>query len=302
MSTTDKKISIVTVNYNGCEDTCQMLESLRANVSYPYEVIVVDNGSRCDEAAVIAARFPGVVAVRSEENLGFAGGNNLGFKKATGDYILLLNNDTLVRDDSFRYLVEKLDSSPRIGAVCPKIRFAFAPEHIQFAGYTPLSRITLRNDLIGFDCPDDGRFDVPAATPYAHGAAMMVKREVLERVGDMPEMYFLYYEELDWSTRITEAGYEIWYEPRSTVFHKESASTGRTSPLKTYYLSRNRLLYAWRNRKGAEKYLGIAYQLAVAAPKNSLQCLLKGKPGLAGAVWRGCGAFFRLQSKTDRRS
>lgn len=301
MSTTDRKISIVTVNYNGCEDTCRMLESLQANVSSPYEVIVVDNGSRRDEAAVIAARFPQVIAVRSEKNLGFAGGNNLGFKKAAGAYILLLNNDTEVKDDTLHYLVERLDSSPRIGAVCPKIRFAFGAEHIQFAGYTPLSRFTLRNDLVGFDYPDDGRFDIPAATPYAHGAAMMVKREVLDRVGDMPEVYFLYYEELDWSVRISEAGYEIWYEPRSTVFHKESASTGRTSPLKTYYLSRNRLLYAWRNRRGAERYVSIAYQLALAAPKNSLQYLLKGKPALAGAVWRGCGAFFRIEPKTDRK-
>ena len=76
---------------------------------------------------------------------------------------------------------------------------------------------------------------------------MLVKREVIEKVGLMPEIFFLYYEELDWSTHITRAGYELWYEPRCTVFHKESQSTGQLSKLRTYYLTRNRLLYAWRN-------------------------------------------------------
>ena len=152
-------ISVISVNYNGYALTCAMVESLRRHVTSPLEIIVVDNGSARDEAAMLRERYPEIKALRSERNLGFAGGNNLGFAAATGDYLLLLNNDTEVEDDTLHYLCETLAGNPAIGAVCPKIRFFAPPRHIQFAGYTPLTHVTLRNALIGFGMPDDGSFD-----------------------------------------------------------------------------------------------------------------------------------------------
>jgi GT2 family glycosyltransferase len=113
------------------------------------------------------------------------------------------------------------------------MRFEWGNHPIQFAGYTPLSSITIRNRAIGCGEEDKGQYDTPHPTPYAHGAAMMVKREAIEKVGLMPECYFLYYEELDWSMMMTRAGYDIWYEPACTIFHKESQSTGQNSPLRT---------------------------------------------------------------------
>ena len=193
-------ISVITVNYNGLELTAAMIASLRQYVSTPIETIVVDNGSLRDEAHLLAERFPVIVAIRSERNLGFAGGNNLGLRAARGRYLLLLNNDTEVGDDSLHYLCYALENHPRWGAVSPKIRFADPPRPIQFAGYTPLSKITLRNGLVGFNREDDGSYDTPHETPYAHGAAMMVRRETIEQAGEMPELYFLYYEEIDWSS------------------------------------------------------------------------------------------------------
>ena len=176
-------ISVITVNYNGLELTAAMIASLRQYVSTPIETIVVDNGSLRDEAHLLAERFPGIVAIRSERNLGFAGGNNLGLRAARGRYLLLLNNDTEVGDDSLHYLCDALENHPRWGAVSPKIRFADPPRPIQFAGYTPLSKITLRNGLVGFNREDDGSYDTPHETPYAHGAAMMVRRETIEQAG-----------------------------------------------------------------------------------------------------------------------
>lgn len=140
-------ISVISVNYNGYALTCAMVESLRRHVTSPLEIIVVDNGSARDEAAMLRERYPEIKALRSERNLGFAGGNNLGFAAATGDYLLLLNNDTEVEDDTLHYLCETLAGNPAIGAVCPKIRFFAPPRHIQFAGYTPLTHVTLRNAL-----------------------------------------------------------------------------------------------------------------------------------------------------------
>ena len=287
------RISVISVNYNGFAVTAAMIDSLRRHVTTPTEIIVVDNGSERDEAAILRERYPDITVLRSAENLGFAGGNNLGIRAAAGDCLLLLNNDTEVADDTLHHLCDTLDADPAIWAVCPKIRFHEPPQAIQFAGYTPLTRITLRNALIGFGEPDSGRFDTPHDTPYAHGAAMMVRREAIERAGMMPEEYFLYYEELDWSVRIREAGYRIAYDPRATVFHKESATTGRQSPLRSYYLTRNRLLFARRNRRGTARRLSVAYQLGVALPKSVLTSLLHNRRDLAAAVLRGARDFLR---------
>lgn len=292
------RISVITVNYNGLHLTGALIDSLRRHLSVPVEIVVVDNGSAHDEAAELRRRYPGITVLRSDRNLGFAGGNNLGIRAATGDYLLLLNNDTEITDDSLLNLCRTLDDDPAVGAVCPKIRFFAPPRNIQFAGYTPLSRITLRNALIGFDTPDLGQFDTPHDTPYAHGAAMMIRREVLEKAGPMSEVYFLYYEELDWSERIRRAGFRIAYDPRATVLHKESATTGQQSPLRTYYLTRNRLLYARRNRRGGVRLVSYAYQLGVALPKNILQSLLRGRLDLARAALKGAGGFFTLKNKT----
>ena len=293
---------VSSICYNGFKDTCELIESLQNKIhSVSYEIIVVDNASREDEAVKIQALYPSVITIRSDENKGFSGGNNLGIKAARGQYLFLINNDTYIESDGIAYLIERLESHPEIGAASPKIRFAFPPQNIQFAGFTPLSPIALRNKGIGFGCPDDGTFDTPHPTPYLHGAAMIIKREVIGKAGMMPEIFFLYYEEIDWSTSMARAGYELWYEPRCTVFHKESQSTGQLSKLRTYYLTRNRLLYARRNLKGANRFLSILYQSIVAAGKNSLIYTLQRRLDLTGAVCRGvCAGLFMPSSDKDQ--
>lgn len=291
-------ISVITVNYNGLELTSRLVESLLRHNSVPTQIVVVDNGSRRDEAGELRRRYPELTVLRSEQNLGFAGGNNLGFTAAKGKYLLLLNNDTEIEDDTLACLCETLDTHPESGAVCPKIRFFQPPRHIQFAGYTSLSRITLRNALVGFGEADHGQYDTPGETPYAHGAAMMIRREALRQAGPMPECYFLYYEELDWSVRITEKEWTIRYDPRCTVFHKESATTGAESPLRTYYITRNRLLFGCRNRRGTARLLTTAYQIAVVLPKNVLKSLLRHRTDLACAAIRGARDYFRMNKET----
>ena len=181
------KVSIITVNYNGYDDTCALIESIPLN-DKSLEVIVVDNASRINEAEKISAKYPLVKTIRSEQNLGFAGGNNLGIKEASGDYLFFINNDTYLKDFNISALIDRLNSSSEIGMVCPKIRFAWGNNPIQFAGYTPLSRITLRNKAIGYNELDNGQYNEAHPTPYAHGAAMMAKREAIEKVGVMPEL------------------------------------------------------------------------------------------------------------------
>ena len=248
---------------------------------------MVDNASTRNEASIISEKYPHVKVIRSSRNIGFAGGNNLGIKEAKGKYILLINNDTYFKDFNFTLLIERLESSNKIGIVCPKLRFAWGKYPIQFAGYTPLSTITVRNQAIGFGEEDNGQYDTAHPTPYAHGAAMLIKREAIDKVGLMPECFFLYYEEIDWSMMFTRAGYEIWYDPACTVYHKESQATGQNSPLRTYYITRNRLLLVKRNYKGINKYLSYIYLIGIVAPRDIIKYALQGRLDLVKSVCRG---------------
>ncbi len=289
------ELSIITINYNGLKDTCELLETLPLE-DESMEVIVVDNASREDEATVIEQRYPQVKVVRSSQNFGFAGGNNLGIQAAHGKYLFFINNDTLLRHQTsdIRLLVSRLESDAKIGAVCPKIRFTWGNNPIQYAGYTPLSRITLRNRSIGYGEEDNGQYDTAHKTPYAHGAAMLVKREAIDKAGMMPECYFLYYEELDWSLMIRRAGFDIWYEPACTIYHKESQATGQQSPLRTYYITRNRLLFVQRNGQGWSKFLSYVYLVGLVAPKDIFKHLVHRRIDLAKATLRGVSHFINM--------
>ena len=288
-------LSIITINYNGQKDTCELIGTLPLE-DKSIEVIVIDNASAQDEATIIKERFPQVKVIRSKENLGFAGGNNLGIKAAQGKYLFFLNNDILLKPQvsDFRPLIARLKSSPKIGIVCPKIKFSWGNQLIQFAGYTPLTPITMRNKAFGCGEVDHGQYNTAHPTPYAHGAAMMIKREVIEKAGMMPECYFLYYEELDWSMMIRHAGYEIWYEPTCTVFHKESQTTGQNSPLRTYYITRNRLLFAQRNQQDMTKYITYLYLIGIVTIRDLLKYSFQQRWDLVRATIRGVFGFIKL--------
>lgn len=296
------EISIITINYNGLHDTCALIETIPNNNKL--EVIVVDNASKDQEAEAdtISHKFPHVKVIKSEKNLGFAGGNNLGIKAAKGKYLFFINNDTIFKDFNIQALIDRLESSPAIGVVCPKIRFAWGNNPIQFTGYTPLSKITVRNQSIGFGEEDKGQYDAPHPTPYAHGAAMLIKREAIEKTGLMPECFFLYYEELDWSMMFTRAGYQIWYESQCTIYHKESQSTGQNSPLRTYYIVRNRLLLVKRNWDGLTKYVTYAYLIGVVGVRDFLKYVLTGKRELVRATFRGIRDFYTFSSLNSNPS
>lgn len=286
--------SIITINYNGLEDTCALIESIPFYENM--EVIVVDNASKNQEAEIIAKRYPQVKVIKSERNLGFAGGNNLGIKAAQGKYLFLINNDTIFKEFNLQSLIDRLESSPNIGMVCPKIRFACGYNPIQYAGYTKLSKISVRNHAIGFNEEDHGQYDTAHPTPYAHGAAMFIRREAIDKVGLMPECYFLYYEELDWSMMFTRAGYQIWYEPACSIYHKESQATGQNSPLRTYYLTRNRLLLVHRNPQEFNKTLAYIYLIGIVALRDIIRYTLSARFDLIKANLHAIRDYFKLST------
>ncbi|MCF0197678.1 MAG: glycosyltransferase family 2 protein [Bacteroidaceae bacterium] len=276
-------ISFITVNYNGVSDTLEFIASIQEKVhSVTYEIIVVDNHSAGNDAEVIAAAHPEIQIIRSTRNLGFAGGNNLALPHAHGQYLFFINNDTIVHTDGFGALIQRFKENPGIGMLSPKIRFWGEPTVIQYAGFTPLSRITLRNKGIGCGEQDHDQYNQAQETAFAHGAAMMVPTEVLRKVGSMYEGYFLYYEELDWAEAIRRNGYKIYYDPACVIMHKESRTTGENSPLKTYYLTRNRLLFARRNRTAMLRPFCYAY-LTMAALAHSITASKEHR----AMTWRG---------------
>jgi len=264
-----------------------LIESL-SGISYPnIEIIVVDNASPKDSPQKIKAKYPRITLIESVLNYGFAGGNNLGIMRARGEYILLLNNDTVVKPDFLEPLVEKFKNEPAYGALSPKIRYFYKKEVIQYAGFTEINKWTLRNKTIGDGEVDTGQYNKDYETAYTHGAAMMVPMSVIKQIGMMSYEFFLYYEEADWCLRIRQAGYKVGYVHNSLVYHKGSVTTSKQNGLKTKYLARNRLVFMRRNIHGIPFLVALFYQFLIAIWKNGFVYIAKGEIKLLHAYWVG---------------
>lgn len=270
-----KKVSIITVNFNQPAVTEELLHSVKSTCNYQnLEIIVVDNGSKENHVPAWVVKYPDARFLRSETNLGFAGGNNIGIDQATGDYFFLVNNDTEFTPGLVEKLVVILDSDFTIGMVSPKIRYHQDKNLIQYAGFTPMDFNTARNRCIGLMEEDTGQYDnTTGPTGFAHGAAMMVKREAVEKAGLMAENFFLYYEEMDWCERIKQQGYQIWVEPAALIYHKESVSVGKKSALKEFFMNRNRILFIRRNAPALSQLIFCCHFTLLVTPRNILNYL-----------------------------
>ena len=255
----------------------------------------MDNGSRNDEAAALKLQFPCIKTIRSAENLGFAGGNNLALEYAVGDYLFFINNDTEILEDHIDLLCKALEEHPDAGMVCPKICFFSDKSIIQYAGYTPMKGFRMKNEMLGYGKKDDGSFDRAGFTAFPHGAAMLIRREAITQVGPMPEMYFLYYEELDWALMFSRKGWKIYFEPSCTIYHKDSLTTRRHSPVFTYYMTRSRLIFAQRNLEGFQRVLSILFTRYVASFKHLIVNLMQGRLDSASAILRANRDFIRMK-------
>jgi GT2 family glycosyltransferase len=286
-----KRTSIISVNFNQPQVTLDFLKSVKKNTDPNYtELILVDNGSREDHESAYLLEYPELIYIRSEHNLGFAGGNNLGIKQATGDYLLLLNNDTEITPNLISELTAEMEQNPEIGMISPLIVFYDAPDVIQYAGFTEMNYLTCRNAGIGSMEINKGQYDLDSReTAFCHGAAMMCRRADLAQVGLMHDHFFLYYEELDWCEKFKRAGKKIWFNGRTKIYHKESMSVGKESSIKTYFMTRNRMLFIRRNTGFVNTVLFSIYYIGLACPKQVLVYIKKGRKDLIKWVLRGIG-------------
>ncbi|MBL0051954.1 MAG: glycosyltransferase family 2 protein [Bacteroidetes bacterium] len=246
------KVSIITINFNQADVTRECLNSLR-KVTYPnLEIFLVDNAS-APENRLLQSEYPEVIFIQSDKNLGFTGGNNLAMKVATGDFILLLNNDTEVPADFLEPLLKTFVDHPDAGIVSPKIIFFNSENLIQYAGTTAINPYTCCGHTIGYKETDNGQYNEVRKTDLAHGACMLIKREVMNKIGMLHDRFFIYYEEYDYCEMTKRAGFSIYYNGLTYILHKESVSVGKFSPFKAHYMAKNRVLFARRNFTGWKK-------------------------------------------------
>jgi GT2 family glycosyltransferase len=255
-------ISIILVNYNSDEYTIDCLDSLLKikTPGFKHTTIVVDNASTVPLVLPKRHLVPTIELIRSESNLGFTGGNNMGIhygvEKFNSDYVLLLNNDTTVDPNFLKELLNHAESHPKAGITTSKIYFTKGREfHIDSYDKKNLGKVLWYaggsvdwDHLVAFhrgvDEVDRGQFDNQLECDFATGCTLMIKREVLEKIGTLDKKYFLYMEDVEYSIRAKKAGYEVHFVPNSIVWHKNAGSTGGSgSPLQQYYQSRNTLLF-----------------------------------------------------------
>ncbi|WP_017259066.1 glycosyltransferase family 2 protein [Pedobacter arcticus] len=276
-----KLVSIVTVNFNQPLATIALLQSLKNQGYANIEVILVDNASEENHEAVFHNTYPNLTFIRTKTNLGFAGGNNYGINIAKGDYIFLLNNDTEVPYGCITQMVEELEAEESIGLLSPLILYDDDKSIIQYAGYTPLNYLTARNKQIGQFEKNVGQFDgVTQKTGFCHGAAVMCRTEDMQKAGLMDENYFLYYEELDWCEKFKKTGKEIYFTGKTFIYHKESISVGKESAIKTYFITRNRMLFIRKNTGLLNTLFFSTYYIFIACPKMIVKYALTGKSRL----------------------
>lgn len=272
------KIAIVVLNYNGQKDTLECIQSLKKvkKDNFLVETIVVDNGSD-DGSAKAFLKLRGIKLILNDQNLGYSGGNNIGIKKAlslNADYIFVLNNDTLVDKNILINLVHAASAGDIIS---PKIYFAPGFEFhkgryqksdlgkvIWYAG----AKIDWQNIIgqhIGVDEVDHGQYSKSHEIDLATGAAMFVARSVFEKIGLFDEKYFLYLEDMDFCVRAKRAGFKIIFEPGAILWHKNASSSGGSgSKLQDYYITRNRLLFAFRHAPLKTKFALLRHILSKA--------------------------------------
>lgn len=296
-------ISLIIINYNTEDETHQCLESLRhvKAESFEYKIMIVDNGSREPFALTPAESSLPVEIVRSESNLGFTGGNNLGItyalEKYQSDYILLLNNDTYVKPDFIEKIYQFSRKHPEFGMISPKIYFAQGYEYhsasyardelgkVLWYGGGSIDWPNLSCFHRAVDEVDRGQVDSLISSDYVTGCCILIKREVLEKIGLFDEKYFLYLEDVDLSLRATENGYQIGFCADSVLWHKNAGSSGGSgSSLHLYYQTRNRLLFGLmhgsnRNRLTTVRYLFTLLRSEEQAERVAAIDLLLGRLG-----------------------
>ncbi len=309
----------IVLNWNGLADTRECLESLRRADYASNRVIVVDNGSEADEAGALEKEFGGFIEVlRNAANLGFAGGMNVGIRRALeagAEYVLLLNNDVTVEPGFLAAMVAAAGKHANLAAACPTIYFYDDPDRVYSTGgkvnlwlgsasqtgrggvfpEKPKVKVARKRRSVMITTP------IPMVSrDYADGACMLMPREALERVGLLDEGYFMYWEETDWCFRAREKALRCYYVPAAKVWHKAARSLASTDDYH-YHYQRNALMFVRKRGNALQVATALLTHLLVYGPWYLVS--RPGRIGRAMAEWRAVlwNAGFRGGTRNQPR-
>jgi GT2 family glycosyltransferase len=284
---TNPRVSLIILNWNGLEDTIECLESLR-KITYPnYKVIVVDNGSKGNDAQVLEEKFGDYIhLIRNDKNYGYTGGNNIAIRYAVDnsapDYFLILNNDTIVAPDFLDQMVKVAENDVSIGIVGPKVYYYDFPDRIESAG-ARINMRTGRASSIGTKQIDTGQYDREQEVDYVEGCCLLIKKEVIQELGLFDETYFCYWDEVDYCVRVKKAGFKIVYTPEARIWHRKTLKEklwqkvpkeGKASALSYYYWARNNFRFMGKHATKGQYSSFLVYFFGYHFWLASAVCLL----------------------------
>ncbi len=277
------EVIVVVLNWNGLDDTLRCLGSLECCRYENLSILVVDNGSRSSPASAIRERHPSVEVVESPTNLGYAGGNNLGIRRAIArgaDYVWILNNDTEVDEDALGPLVTEAESDPAVGAVGGKVLRADDPNTL----WVTWGRVTWLQSLVALEGEgetDGPRFDGAHDVAWIPGCSILFRAKALEEVGAFDADFFAYHEDADWAARSARQGWRCRYTGASRVYHRIHGSSGGSAHyggFRKYLSARNSVLYARKHGRLHHK-IRLAVAIVVTLPFQFLRRALTGEAG-----------------------
>jgi GT2 family glycosyltransferase len=284
-----RPVAAIVLNWNGRDATDRCLASLLGSDYPALRVYCVDNGSTDDSLAYLMPRHPAVTFLPTGENLYYAGGNNVGLRRAIEDgaeYVLVLNNDTTVAPEMISVLARTLDQNPDVGMVGPKIYYLDRPDILWFAG-GGVNFWQGRTWHIGLRQPDRPEFNVRRDVGYLTGCAIMTRRRVLEEVGLLDPAYVLYAEDADWCLRARRTGWRLLYVPEARMWHEVSLSSGGAqSPFKIYHKVRSNFRL-FRRYARPYHWLTIPFAVAAGALVYAARALVGGNKAAIVALARG---------------
>jgi hypothetical protein len=290
-------VAVIVLNWNNPSKTLACLDSL-TKITYPdVRLIVVDNGSTNDSVTLIKQHYPDLILLETGVNLGYAGGNNVGIRYALEqsiDFICILNNDVVVAPDFLEPLVNACIQPSGWAIATPMICEISRPEVIWALGgefdWVVKSAIRLHAGESRLAWGSKNLF----AVNFAIGTAMVASRQIWEKVGLIDEAYFLYFEETDWSFRARKTGVEIFAVPAACIWHDIEAAQGRNSPVTTYYMTRNLLLFLSKHLPSKQRLTAILH-MATLAHWQALGDLRRGQFRRALLRIQGVYDYFRAR-------
>jgi hypothetical protein len=295
-------ILIVILNWQQPEVTIACVRTVQAIAEPPFDMLLIDNGSRDDSAVILQKALPEIPLLALPENLGFAGGCNVGLRHAIEqgyEYALLLNNDAFPEPDMLSKLFAEM--GPDVGLVSPKVLYHSERDIISFGGgrQHPLL-LEVRDDAA--EKKDGPEWEMTREVDYLWGTCWLVNLAALQKVGLLDERFFMYYEDLDWSIRFRQTGYRLLWVGKARLYHHESRSTGGTdSSLRRYYLARSSVIFFRRYAHLGQPLFIFCFRLG-SAVRMVTRLLLKGNRPSAAAYLHGLRDGWRLAAEGKEKT